>query len=140
MWYQTALQPVAAGEIEKISIQIVEGSSPNDIGQLLQDEGVIRSGLAFEIYVRLHGVRGQLQAGTYQLAASASTPEIVDHQEAVVGLELKGCLVSPARAIVANAQHVHRELAARHDEGPHTLHEAGIVAVFQEDVRGVGRG
>jgi len=79
MWYQTALQPVAAGEIEKISIQIVEGSSPNDIGQLLQDEGVIRSGLAFEIYVRLHGVRGQLQAGTYQLAASASTPEIVDH-------------------------------------------------------------
>jgi len=79
VWYQTALQPVTAGEVEEASIQIVEGSSPNDIGQLLQNEGVIRSGLAFEIYVRLHGVRGQLQAGTYQLAASASTPEIVDH-------------------------------------------------------------
>jgi UPF0755 protein len=79
VWYQTALQPVAAQEVEKTSVQIVEGSSPSDISELLQNEGLIRSRLAFEIYVRFEGVRGQLQAGTYQLAASDSTQEIVAH-------------------------------------------------------------
>lgn len=79
VWYRMALQPVATGEVEATSVQIIEGSSPSDIGQLLQDEGLIRNSLAFEIYVRLHGVRGQLQAGTYQLKASLSTPEIVNH-------------------------------------------------------------
>lgn len=79
IWYQTALQPVASAELEKTPVQIVEGSSPSEIGQLLQNEGLIRSSFAFDIYVRLHGVRGLLQAGTYQLAASSSTPEIVSH-------------------------------------------------------------
>jgi UPF0755 protein len=77
VWYQTSLQPVSTQETEKTPVQIAEGSSPSDIGQLLQNEGLIRSSLAFEIYVRLEGVRGQLQAGTYQLAASDSTQEIV---------------------------------------------------------------
>jgi UPF0755 protein len=77
IWYQTALQSVVSTEVEKTPVQIVEGSSPSEIGNLLQNEGLIRSSFAFDIYVRLHGVRGLLQAGTYQLAASSSTPEIV---------------------------------------------------------------
>lgn len=78
-WYTMALQPVDPQAGEKKSIQITEGSSPSDIGQLLQDEGLVRSNLAFEIYVRLAGVRGQLQAGTYSLAPSESTQDIVTH-------------------------------------------------------------
>lgn len=78
-WYTMALQPVNPQAGEKKSVQIAEGSSPSDIGQLLKDEELVRSDLAFEIYVRLAGVRGQLQAGTYSLAPSESTQDIVAH-------------------------------------------------------------
>lgn len=78
-WYVAALQPVNSTQTEKTSVQIVEGSSPGEIGQLLQDKGLIRSGLAFEVYIRLEGVRSKLQAGTYSLAPSESTQEIVTH-------------------------------------------------------------
>lgn len=78
-WYTLALQPVNAEDTNKVSVQIVEGSSPGDIGRLLQEQKLIRSSLAFEIYVRVEGVRGQLQAGTYSLSPSESTQEIVSH-------------------------------------------------------------
>lgn len=78
-WYTLALQPVNTQATEKIPITIVEGDSPDQIGQTLQDQGVIRSSLAFDIYIRLEGVRGLLQAGTYSLSPSESTQEIVTH-------------------------------------------------------------
>lgn len=78
-WYVAALQPVNAQNSEKISVQIAEGSSPGDIARLLENQRVIRSGLAFEIYLRLEGVRDQLQAGTYNLSPSESVEQIVTH-------------------------------------------------------------
>lgn len=79
MWYSTALQPVSVSATDKVRIHIVEGSSPSAIGTLLEDKQLIRSQLAFDLYTRLSGNRGNLQAGVYNLAASESTQQIVDH-------------------------------------------------------------
>jgi len=78
-WYTAALQPVVASQTEKTRVQIVEGSSPSDIGKLLEDKKLIRSHFAFDIYTRISGTRSQLQAGVYSLTASESTPAIVAH-------------------------------------------------------------
>jgi UPF0755 protein len=78
-WYTSALKPVASQPAEKVRVVIASGSSPSAIGRQLQSEGLIRSSLAFDIHTYLTGARGQLQAGTYSLAASQSTEEIVQH-------------------------------------------------------------
>lgn len=79
MWYTSALQPVDSAKNEKTRIQIVQGSSPSDIGNLLEEKKLIRSSLAFDIYTRLSGKRTQLQAGEYSLSPSESTQQIVAH-------------------------------------------------------------
>lgn len=64
-------------QLVKISIQ--PGTRPNQIGQLLQDNGIIKSALAFDIYTRLSGTQDKLQAGSYRLSPAETVPQIVDH-------------------------------------------------------------
>ncbi len=75
--YNQALQPVDDSDLTVRSIEIVTGSTPQDIGKTLKESGVIRSELAFAIYTRIERVQNQLQAGTYQLRPSDSTRSIV---------------------------------------------------------------
>ncbi len=79
LWYQQQLAAVDTTDTEKVKVTIELASSPNAIASLLEDEGLIRSDTAFLWYTRFMGVQGQLQAGTYRLSPSESTPEIVDH-------------------------------------------------------------
>lgn len=79
MWYQDALNPVSGTEAEKISIKINSGSTFEQIGQELETKQLIRSSLAFTIYTRLTDTHAGLQAGTYSLSPSESTPQIVEH-------------------------------------------------------------
>jgi UPF0755 protein len=76
-WYLLSLRPVSADEAQRVTVTISSGSSPLEMGELLQSNKVIRSKAAFYIYTRLHGVRGILQAGTYSLSPAKSTPQIV---------------------------------------------------------------
>lgn len=78
-WYLLALRPVAGGDAARIQVAIPSGSSPAQIGAILQKDKVIRSQAALEIYVRLHGVRSKLLAGTYSLSPAESTGQIVGH-------------------------------------------------------------
>jgi len=78
-WYTTALQPVVSDSAEKARIQIIQGSSPSDIGNMLEEKKIIRSHIAFDLYTRFTGTQAQLQAGVYSLAPSESTQEIVTH-------------------------------------------------------------
>lgn len=79
IWYKKALDPVSSTKAAESRIEIAQGSSPAQIGQLLQDEKIIRSSVAFDIYTRIHDVRSKLQAGVYALSPSDSTQTIVDH-------------------------------------------------------------
>jgi UPF0755 protein len=76
-WYSIMLSPLNAQSTEKIGVTISEGSSPSEIGKLLEDKKVIRNGLAFDVYTRLSGKHSALQAGTYSLASSESVEQVV---------------------------------------------------------------
>lgn len=78
-WYSLSLEPVSPGNETRTRVEIVSGSSPSQIGQLLEEKKLIRSSYAFDIYTRLTETRNKLQAGTYSLSPSESTKAIVDH-------------------------------------------------------------
>lgn len=79
IWYTSALTPALPSSTEKVQVHIVQGSSPSAIGLLLEQKQLIRSRMAFDVYTRLSGNRGKLQAGVYNLSASESTQQIVEH-------------------------------------------------------------
>lgn len=79
LWYQNALQPRDTSKTDKVKVEVVSGSSPSQIGQLLEEQGIIASGFAFDIYTRLTDTKGSLQAGSYRLAPSESVEQIVNH-------------------------------------------------------------
>jgi len=78
-WYNIQLSPVGndKGELKKITV--AKNSTSSQIGKQLQDQKLIRSSYIFDIYVRLSGKGSLLQAGTYRLSPSDSTPEIINH-------------------------------------------------------------
>lgn len=78
-WYTLSLEPVSRGDESRTRVEIISGSSPSQIGQLLEEKKLIRSSSAFDIYTRLTGTRNKLQAGTYSLSPSETTKAIVDH-------------------------------------------------------------
>lgn len=80
LWYKDALKPVTNDQsAAKVRVKIETGSSPSQIGDLLQENKLIRSSFAFDIYTRLSGAKQQLQAGTYSLSPAESTEQIVAH-------------------------------------------------------------
>lgn len=79
MWYSQSILALNASDQSRIRVEIKTGSSPADIGKLLEDTKLIRSQQAFDIYTRLSNTRAQLQAGTYNLSPSESVESIVKH-------------------------------------------------------------
>ena len=75
-WYELASKPVSSAA-NKVRVQVVKGSSPTQIGRLLEEKKIIRSQLAFDIYTRLSGARNRLQAGTYRLSPSEPMEKVV---------------------------------------------------------------
>jgi UPF0755 protein len=73
--YFSELRPVTAGApVQTFTIAAGEGSV--EMAAALKDAGLIRSRLVFTVYVNLTGLRSKLQAGTYSLSSSSSTPDI----------------------------------------------------------------
>lgn len=79
-WYRQALLPVTDDKsTSHIRLVIQRGASPQMIATELEQKRVVRSALAFQIYTRLHARQNQLQAGTYNLSPTDSTPEILQN-------------------------------------------------------------
>lgn len=76
--YNYLLSPINSADTAASTIEIVSGTTPGEIGELLETEGVIRSSFAFSIYTRVGGTQNSLQAGTYSFSPSQSTPQVVD--------------------------------------------------------------
>lgn len=80
MWYQTGLQSVTTDKnAVRVRVTIESGSTPEIIGKLLKEKGVIRDATVFMLYTKEKGVQGKLQAGTFNLKPSDSLATIVDH-------------------------------------------------------------
>ncbi len=76
-WYRFSLRPADSADTAAYPVNIPQGLSVRAIGKVLQEKNFLRSPLAFEIYARVHGVAGLLQAGTFSLKTSMSAPEII---------------------------------------------------------------
>jgi UPF0755 protein len=80
VWVQRQLDPPGApGEARAITIP--EGSTSDDIGALLADEGIISSDLVWEWYLRING-GGPFQAGLYELRDNSAIADVIDVLEA----------------------------------------------------------
>jgi len=79
VYYQIQLSPADKNNTSKIEIDIAPATTPKGIAALLKDKGVIRDEQAFLWYTRLDGSQNNLQAGSYRLSPSETTPQIVDH-------------------------------------------------------------
>ncbi len=76
-WYNISISPVNEDDNTSYSIEIPMGSGSAAIAQKLESEGLIKSAVAFKIYVKLNNV-SNFQAGTYNLAKNLSVQEITD--------------------------------------------------------------
>lgn len=78
LWYAGQLSPLSEDTSKRVRMVIQPGTTPNQIAERLQSEEVIRSSVAFMVYVKLTGKENNLKAGAYNLQPSLSTPAIVD--------------------------------------------------------------
>jgi UPF0755 protein len=76
LWVSRQLNPPGAPG-EPREIEIPEGSTSDEIGELLADEGVIASAFVWEWYLRING-GGPFQAGVYELADDSTMGDVVD--------------------------------------------------------------
>ena len=76
-WYNISVSPVNKDDDTEYTIEIPKGSNSSTIAQKLENEGVIRSALAFRIYVKLNNV-SNLKAGTYDLTKSLSVEDMIE--------------------------------------------------------------
>lgn len=71
----SSLEPLNAKSDKKIEVVIPNGSSNKEIGEILEKDKVIKSGMVFNYYTKFNNLTG-FQAGTYQFAASMALSEI----------------------------------------------------------------
>ena len=76
-WYNRNLAAVSSSS-QIVYFPVVKGSTVHEIALDLKRANLIRSTRAFETYVRGKSLFSSLQAGTYALSPSMSTPQIVD--------------------------------------------------------------
>ncbi|MBN6186382.1 endolytic transglycosylase MltG [Aneurinibacillus sp. BA2021] len=72
-----ALQPVAPGGGQAKVVEIPPDSSINKVGNILEENKLIKSGRLFSMYVKIKGSGTGIKAGKYQLAAGQSIDEMV---------------------------------------------------------------
>lgn len=76
-WYVDALQAKDVTSSEKISLKIDKGASASLVGSQLEDRGLIKSRLAFLIYMRLNDKISQVQAGVHEVSPNMSVDTIM---------------------------------------------------------------
>lgn len=76
IWYQDALKPLST-QMDNKTFKVAEGSSVEQIANGLAQEGLVRSSLATQIYMRLND-KTHIKAGNYVLSPNQSVAEITN--------------------------------------------------------------
>jgi UPF0755 protein len=72
---QTASAPATGGPV---TVEIPAGAGAGQVSDILAEQGVIRSALAFRLGTRFDGRASQIQPGTYELTPGMDTAAILD--------------------------------------------------------------
>lgn len=74
-FFQTALKPMDTKNNNVVQVHVPLGATSNKIGQILQDQKVVKSGMVFNYYVKSNKFTN-FQAGYYQLKPSMTLHQI----------------------------------------------------------------
>ncbi len=77
-WLWWSSRPAAPEGSAPAEVVVETGTTVRDLGRRLDDRGVIRSALLFELWLRARGDAGRIQAGTYRLPRDRSLPAVVE--------------------------------------------------------------
>jgi UPF0755 protein len=66
------------GPSTPVIVEIPEGATADEVGALLERQGVVRSALAFRAATSIRGLGSSLQAGAYQLRTNMTVDEVLD--------------------------------------------------------------
>lgn len=72
-----AEEPMEAGEGRIISVSVGNGDTAKEVGQMLQDKGLIRDANLFRIQELLSENHGKIQPGIYDLSTSMTAQEML---------------------------------------------------------------
>lgn len=75
-WWVKNLAPANKNNLTQINFIIRKGEALSDIVAGLKEAGLIKSALHFKIYVFLTGTATKIQAGSFSLSPSMTTPQI----------------------------------------------------------------
>lgn len=76
-YISSGLKPLDADNSEKVAVEIPQGSSNKAIGEILEEDNVIKSGMVFNYYTKFNNLTG-FQAGKYSLSPDMTLDEISD--------------------------------------------------------------
>jgi UPF0755 protein len=72
----------ASGLSRPVAFEVPEGATASDVGSLLEDAGVVRSGLAFRLAAGFEGLGESLLAGRYELRTNMTVNQALSALEA----------------------------------------------------------
>jgi len=70
-------QPVSVNTNSTILVVVKPGMSTQEIGELLYEQGLVKSALVFRIFAKMEGLANSLQAGEYGFSKAMTVREIV---------------------------------------------------------------
>jgi UPF0755 protein len=76
LYINSALKPVNPEDTKPVKVEIPIGSGVTSIGNILEENGIVKNGTVFKYYVKFNNESG-FQAGSYNLTPSMTLNEIV---------------------------------------------------------------
>lgn len=77
-WYRANLQPVGAGSSDSIVFVVPKGQSVKTILKRLEEDRLIQSAKAAELFLYVSNKKDTLQAGSFRLSPGDSTPSVIE--------------------------------------------------------------
>ena len=74
-YVDSGLKPLDKSDDQLVQVEIPSGSSNKQIGEILEKDNIIKSGIVFNYYTKFKNLTG-FQAGYYQLAPNMTLDEI----------------------------------------------------------------
>ena len=93
-YVESALQPVDANSKQYVTVQIPEGANLQQIGDTLENSGLVKHGFIFSLYAKYKDYN-DLKSGYYNLQKSMSTDDIIKELQ-------KGGTPQPQEVALAN--------------------------------------
>ncbi len=77
LWARSLLEPVSGSE-EAVAFEVPPGASLGQVARSLEDAGIVKSALAFELLARWRERAADLRAGEYALAPSLGAEAVLE--------------------------------------------------------------